>query len=362
MSGVEVRELRADEHAAWDRFVDEAGGRAWQTTWWAAPLVPFGVDFCVLARWDGGQITGGALVRLTRVPKIPITMAEVIRGPVGADWSDADLGLLVDAIDVVARRARSLRVTFQAVPDPQVHAALERILRARRGAVSRHDAPSDAIIPLTGRTVDEVVAAFHKSPRRDLRVANASTVEVRELATGPELELAYGCFAASSGRQGYLELRPAAALLPMMAHAAATGDGVTLGAFDGDDILAAVFVTLVGAEAEYLYGGFRSETIDGAKVYPNLALQQEGLRRSIAKGLDGYCLGLVGGTTKSKGVDAFKVRLGAEVIPLAERLVWTVHPRTASLFDAVRRSSWGKQVVGRVRAAVTARGQRRADA
>ncbi|MCB1040848.1 MAG: GNAT family N-acetyltransferase [Acidimicrobiales bacterium] len=358
MSDVEVRELRDDEHAAWDREVDAWDGRPVQTTWWAAPLARYGIGHRVIGRFERGELTGGVLVRVVRMPGLPVTMLDALRGPLGADWTDEQVRSLVDQVQRLVEEQRSVQVTFQAVPDPVLHSRLRAELARRRGGVTTYALPAEAIIDLRGRTLDDVVADFGRTPKRHLRVATRSAIEVRDLTAADELDQAYDCFAASAERQGFVELRPRDALVPMLRHGADTGAGLTLGAMADGEVVAATFVTMVGPIAEYLYGGYRTDTVGGAKVHPSLAVHAEGIARAIAAGKAGYSLGLVGATASSAGVDRFKRGVGAVEVPTSEAITWTVRPWAARLLTAMRTTSWGKRVVKRVRRAAVRRGAR----
>jgi lipid II:glycine glycyltransferase (peptidoglycan interpeptide bridge formation enzyme) len=111
-------------------------------------------------------------------------------------------------------------------------------------------------------------------------------------------------------------------------------------------MVAATFVSYVGHEAEYVYGGFH---LDAAPLHPNHVLHHRGIEEAIARGKRGYDLGMLGGTERSAGVDAFKRSFGAEAVSLHDTLHWELRPHLARAMAAVRSQTWGKRAVNALR-------------
>jgi lipid II:glycine glycyltransferase (peptidoglycan interpeptide bridge formation enzyme) len=133
------------------------------------------------------------------------------------------------------------------------------------------------------------------------------------------------------------------------------GVGAVFGAFDEGRVVAAIFVSYVGDEAEYVYGGFLAEA---AKSFPNHVLQHAAIERGIELGMETYNLGNLRGGSQPSGVDAFKRSVGGVPRPRPESIEWMLRPVAGAILERAKTSSRGRDLLRRARAAVVSRATR----
>jgi GNAT acetyltransferase-like protein len=320
------------ERQAWDDLAarSEVGHRH-QCQWWMDPLERYGIRTSVLGCWQGDRLVGGALFRSFGVPFTGATISECLDGPIWreweCDWADAFVGGLAE----LSRTANSLAVMIRDCPNETVHRDLVGALRRAGHDVELSRGPADAILPLQGRTLEQIRAGFSHGTRSRIKKGQKG-VSIRRLTRSDELAQAYEAWIATARRKGFTDVRPWLGLEPVLRHCIDQGLGWVLGSFVDGGLLAAAFVTQVGRTATWVYGGY----MDGAeKLNPTHVLQYEAIRDSLERGLERYNFGylLAEFQPGARGVDEFKLGFGAEPKRHWDTITWKRRPL---LYDSVR--------------------------
>jgi Acetyltransferase (GNAT) domain len=317
-----------DQRRQWDRFVRGApAGSLNQCFWWADPLEQHGVTARGIACWDGEVQVGGAMLRSLPVPLAGGTITECLQGPLFVDWRPEWAAPVLAGIEEIARRSRSIGVSLQACPRRDVAEDLASAMRRAGMKLTRAPGGREAILALAGRSLDDVIAGFHKGTRRAIKKGQQGPVEVRRVAGTDELRRAHGTWLATAARKGFASVRPWETAEPMLRHSIDAGLGAVLAGFVGEELLAAVFVTYIGTAASYIYGGFAD---DAERHRPNHVLHLEAIKVALAGGYATYNLG----TLSIDGVDQFKLGFGAVPVPRTDTVVWE---RRAALYGVMQR-------------------------
>lgn len=334
----------------WDEFAQGPHGRLGQTTWWAEPMRPLGMDFDVVTCRRDGQIVGGSLIRWASPKPLPFSRGTCLGGPVFSSWSPSMAAPFLDAVKGATRRRRSIEVVFIDVPDHEIEDDLIAELRRRGapfGTLSNH---LHAVVDLQGRTLDDVMKGMRDRARYSIKRGRRS-LRFETLTEDVSLVAAYQAFQATAARKGFA-MRPPSAGIPVLREAIDRDVGAVIGAMDGDDIVAAAFITFIGDEAVYEYGGFLDSAM---KLYPNHALQAEAIAMAIDRGLSGYNMGALSVKDEDAGVNEFKTGFGATPRPRTPRLQWATMPTAGRVMDRLTRSRRGQDLLRTIRRSVAAR-------
>ena len=200
--------------------------------------------------------------------------------------------------------------------------------------------PADAVLPLKGRTLDQIRSGFNHGTRQRIKKGLAGPLSVRRLTADEDIFKAYGAWMATANRKSFTDVRPWIGLQPVLRYCIHNRLGSVLGSFLDEKLLAAAFVVHVGKSAAWVYGGY----VDGAEKYsPTQVLQFEAIRESLEKGMDTYNFGnlIADGQPAGRGVDEFKLGFGAVPQRHLDTIIWKRKPWLYAAVQRVRRGSIG---------------------
>jgi hypothetical protein len=301
------------------------------------PLERYGIRSGVLGCWMGDRLLGGALFRAYDVPFTRATVSECLDGPIFLEWEESWAGELVAGIAELARNANSMAVIIKDCPREDVHRHMLAALRRGGHEILLRPGPADAVLPLEGRTIDQIRSGFNHGTRSRIRKGQKE-VTIRRLSRPEELAQAYAAWIATASRKAFSDVRPWLGLESVLRHCIDHGLGSVLGSFAGEKLLAAAFVTHVGRTASWVYGGY----MDGAEKHnPTHVLQYEAIRDSLERGLVGYNFGnlLAEYQPTARGVDDFKLGFGAVPHRHLDTITWKRKPL---LYGCVQRLRGGR--------------------
>jgi hypothetical protein len=298
---------------------------------------------------------GGVLFRSYTVPLGLVTVTECLDGPVFLEWDDGWGEAFVAALADLARSMGSTTVHIQNCPRGEIQQSIAAALERAGHKTILKPAAADAVLPLRGRTLDEIWKGFNHGTRRRIKKGR-SRLAVRRLTEPGELAQAYAAWIATARRKSFSEVRPWASLEPVVRHCLDQGLGSVHGSFLDHKLLAAVFITHIGDTAFYVYGGY----VDGAeKQSPTHVLQDEAIRESVEKGLVGYNFGSLLGPSQpeARGVDEFKLGFGAVPRPHQDTLIWVRKPVLHASVERLRGGWLGRNLEARLRKVLIRRGE-----
>lgn len=274
--------------------------------------------------WNGGdgspQAAASVLVR--RLPRLPVGVAYVPKGPV-LDWSD--MGLAEEVLAAVEKEARRSGAIFVKIdPDVPVDSgtgqALTGMLR-RRGWVESAEQiqfRNTALLDL-GRGEEVLLAGMKPKWRYNIRLAERRGVQVRE-GTTEDLLGFYDMVQETGARDGFL-VRPFSyyehtwRTFMEPADDAAPSAHLLLAEVEGVAV-AGLMVFCFGATAWYLYGASSDHQ---RQLMPNHLLQWEAMRLALARGCEVYDLwgapDVLQESDPMWGVWRFKEGFGARFAP-----------------------------------------------
>jgi hypothetical protein len=347
------------EREQWDALAGRSPvGHRHQCRWWMDPLQPYGFEVRVLACWVGERLVGGALFRSYSIPMARVTMTECLDGPIFLDWDSAWADEFIVAIIGMADDVGSLAVTIKDCPHAEVHRNILAALDRRGLTLETAPAPADAILPLAGRSLEQIRQGFNHGTRRRLKKAERGGLQVRRLVRSEDLFQAYQAWIATATRKSFTDVRPWAGLEPVLRHSIDNRHGSVLASFIDDRLLAAAFIAHVGTTAAYVYGGYR----DGAEKHsPNHILQYEAIRESMELGLSTYNFGnlISEGQPAARGVDDFKLGFGAEPRRHLDTITWKRKPLLHAAIERMRQASIGRELENLLRDKLIRRGNAR---
>jgi lipid II:glycine glycyltransferase (peptidoglycan interpeptide bridge formation enzyme) len=273
---------------------------------------------------EDGQPVAAASVLQRRMPRMPVSLLYVPKGPI-LDWTDAALAeqVLADLEDVARRRrALCIKVDPDAYypehapafsPRPACAAALAGLLADRGWQRSGEQIQfCNTVLLDLGPSEDELLAGMKQKSRYNTRLAARRGVTVRQ-GTAADLDTFYALYAETSERDGFL-IRPddyyrdawTTFLEENLAH-------ILLAEVEGEAI-AGLILFAFGDTAWYMYG---ASSAQHRKRMPNNLLQWEAIRQAKAAGCTLYDLwGAPDPLDESDpmwGVVRFKLGLGGEL-------------------------------------------------
>ncbi len=329
-----------------------------QCFWWASPLRAYGLSPNVVAAWSDQGFLGGILFRSTKVPILPLRIAEALDGPVFEGWQTSYATGYAGAIARFASRSRALAVIIRDCPDPVIHADLVAAFRGMQGDVTLSRGVTNAVLDLEGQTSETLWAGFSHDARKNIKKGRAQAVEITQLADSNGLRAAYDAWMATARRKEFESVRPWAALEPVLRHSVSSGAGVVFGALVGGKVIASIFVSYVGHTAEYVYGGH----LDGAERYASTRLLQvAALEEAIARGIPAYSFGGLPASTDplKSGIDHFKLSFGAAPRQALDTITWRRHPFLYEGLRRVRANPVGTRIEQAIRRRVVERAPNR---
>ncbi len=344
-----------EEREQWNALAEASpAGHRHQCLWWMEPLQRYGFRVSALGCWKGDRLVGGALFRSYAVPLGFVTVTECLDGPAFLDWDDGWADGFVVAMADLGRATGSTTVSIQDCPRGDIQQSIAAALERAGHKTILKPTASDAVLPLGGRTMEEIWNGFNHGTRRRIKKGR-SRLAVRRLTEPEELAQAYRAWTATARRKSFSDVRPWESLQPVVRHCLDQGLGSVLGSFLDQQLLAAVFITHIGDTAYYVYGGY----VDGAeKQSPTHVLQDEAIRESLEKGLTAYNFGNLLGPTQpeARGVDDFKLGFGAVPQPHQGTLIWVRKPVLHASVERLRRGWLGRTLEERLRQVLIRRG------
>jgi hypothetical protein len=348
---IQPREQDAWEHLATKSVV----AHRHQCFWWMAPLERYGFEVSAIGCWRGDQLLGGALFRSYPVPLTRTTVTECLDGPLFIEWESAWANEMVLAIERLASRVRSMAVIIRDCPRADVHRDLCGAFSGMNCRMILTPGSADAVLPLAGRSLEEIRKGFNHGTRGRVRKALSGSLQVRHLTAPEELKAAYSAWMATATRKSFTDVRPWRALEPVLHHCIINRLGFVLGTFIDDRLLAASLVVHVGNSASYVYGGY----VDGAEKYsPTHVLQFEGIRESLERRLEAYNFGMLISEVapEGRGVDEFKLGFGALPQRHLDTILWKRRPLLYDALERLRKARAGSRLEGYVKQLLVRRG------
>jgi lipid II:glycine glycyltransferase (peptidoglycan interpeptide bridge formation enzyme) len=280
---------------------------------------------------EGGKTVAAASVLERRVPRLPMSILYVPKGP-ALDWADASrLGSVLGELEHLARRRGALFLKI----DPDIYYPDDVPTFSSRPALAPHVSallgergwrPSDDQIQFRNTvlldldyTEDELLAAMKQKTRYNVRLARRRGVTVRK-GDASDLDTLYRLYAETSERDGFL-IRPQSYYLDVWGsflqegepeNALAAADPL-LADVEGDTVAGLVLFRF-GPTAWYMYGASSDRH---RRHMPNQLLQWEAIRRAREAGCTTYDLWGAPDTLDESdpmwGVVRFKLGLGGQL-------------------------------------------------
>ena len=304
---------------------------------------------------------GGALFRSYTVPLSRITVSECLDGPIFLDWERHWAQEFVAGIAKLAQAVDSTVLTIQDCPHAEVHGNVVAALRRGGGKTTLKPGMAEAVLPLAGRTMDQIWKGFNRGTRQRIKKANSGRLQIRRLTRPEDLAQAYGAWIATASRKSFSDVRPWVSLEPVVQHCVENQMGSVIASFLDEKLLAAAFVTHIGGTASWVYGGY----VDGAQKHsPTHVLQHEAIRESLEKGLARYNFGGLLSDTQplARGVDEFKLGFGAIPRPQVDTIVWERKPVLYASVEWLRKGWVGRNLEAGLRRVLIRRGEKLAAA
>jgi hypothetical protein len=316
-----------------------------QCSWWASPLAAYGVPSVALGCWRNGTLVGGALFRSYSVPMTGMSISECVDGPIFLEWERGWAQEFVAGVGRLARTLGSMAVVIKGCPRRDVQADLQDAFRRAGLRVTLGGAQADAVLPLAGRTLDEIRRGFNHGTKWRVNKGRRSGLVIRRLTTDEELEQAHAAWLATAARKGFEEVRPWATIQPVLRHCVDHGLGSVLASIHDGRLVAAAFVTHLGQTGVWVYGGY----LDGAEpLNPTHVLQYEAMQECLSRGMARYNFGslISYGAPTTSGVDEFKLGFGAAPVEHPEMLTWERRPGLYRCVEGLRRRRLGRHLEG----------------
>jgi len=335
-----------EERDAWRTLSEDASiGSMHQCLWWAEPLRRYRVTSHALGVWRSGRLVGGCLFRSMRVPYVNTTVLQSLDGPIFLEWQRSWADAFTAALEDLARSLNAIEIGMMGCRSADhvgVHADLVSALRAKGNKVVLSQSTSKAVIPLERRTAEDVWRGMRKMAQTSVKKGLKRT-QVRSLIDDGDLRKAHDAWLATARRKGFSDVRPWIALQPVLRHSVDAGKGAVLASFDGNALLAAIFVSYVGRVALYVYGGY----LDGCeRFYPNHVLHHEAIAECLRRGVKAYSLGNLSAQypEKPSGADQFKLTLGAVPTLEPDAISWKRRPLLCDVVDWLRGTRGGRRI------------------
>ena len=343
------------ERDQWNALAESrSAGHRHQCLWWMEPLQSYGFRIDVLGCWQGDRLIGGALFRTYSLPLSPIRITECLNGPIFLEWQDDWGDAFVSAVADLAERLESTIVRFEECAPLNLHRSIVAAFQGGGLRTRLQPATPDAVLPLEGRSLDQICQGFNHGIRQRIRKARTGGITIRRLQKPEDLTQAYRAWVETASRKSFSEIRPYGSLEPVMLHSLTRGLGSVLASYRDEKLLAAIFVSHVGGSSFYVYGGF----LDGAqRESPTHLLHDEAIRESVAKGMTHYNFGslLSAILPEARGVDEFKLGFGAEPRPHLETIVWERRPLLYASIERIRSGWLGRSLEAGLRRALVRR-------
>jgi peptidoglycan pentaglycine glycine transferase (the first glycine) len=320
-----MRTLEVAEAQTWDRAVRSLPDPHILQSWaWGEFKARHGWRATRLLFQDGERIVAAASVLQREVPRLPVSILYVPKGP-ALDWRDAGLAERILAeLESLARRRRALFLKID--PDiyypgdapafssrPACAPEVAHLLASRgwRFSADQIQFRNTLLLDLT-RPEDELLAAMKQKTRYNVRLAARRGMIIHQ-GTVADLDAVYRLYAETARRDGFV-IRPFAYYRDAWGSFLEEGLAHLLLAGVEGETVAALIVFTFGPTAWYMYGASSDRH---RKHMPNYLLQWEAILRAKAAGCTLYDLwGAPDHLDESDpmwGVVRFKLGLGGQL-------------------------------------------------
>jgi vancomycin resistance protein VanK len=346
MPPLTVRTIETAEHAAF--IAARSSASFLQTPAWAKVKSEWRAESIGWSR--DGQLVGVALILYRQLPRLKRYLAYVPEGPV-IDWADDDLSAWLEPMaahaksrgafgirmgpPVITRRWSAAQIKDGIADEATLRlTAVPPLERSREGAAvisqlhelgwrpqaveggfAAGQPQHNFVIPLAGRTEEDVLKGMNQQWRRNIKKAAKEGVVV-EKGTRSDLKLFHDLYLHTAERDHFTP-RGLAYFETMYDALSAEAPGritLWLARHEGD-LVASTIAIRVGTHAWYSYGASSTEK---REVRGSNAVQWEMIRDALANGAEVYDLRGITETLDSSdphvGLIQFKVGTGGEAV------------------------------------------------
>jgi len=341
--------VEVNDPQAWDdALLNLPTSHVLQSWSWGEFKAAYGWTATRLLFTEGGQIRAAAQVLRRQLPRLPLAVMYVPKGP-ALDYADLSLLETVLArLEAVARRGRAIFVKIDPdvclADDDESHPVVAALTqRGWRHSAEQIQFPNTVLVDLA-RDEDAILAAMKSKTRYNIRLAARRGVRVR-LGSMDDLPLFYRLYNETSQRDGFL-IRPYAYYQDAWGRFLKAGRAQLFLAEHEGETLAGLILFIFGKTAWYMYGASSGRQ---RKLMPNHLLQWEAMRWARAQGCTVYDMwgapDVLDESDPMWGVYRFKAgfggqftrRIGAYDYPTWRPLYWAYTVVMPRYLDFLRR-------------------------
>jgi lipid II:glycine glycyltransferase (peptidoglycan interpeptide bridge formation enzyme) len=286
------RPVRSSQRELWNTFVaHHANGHFLQCWEWGELKAGAGWHPLRLALWDGMKIVAGAQVLCKTVPGVPLWLghhAYIPRGPV-VDWSQDELCALFFAqLHLYLRQHGALALWVE--PDAEEGTAqgemvLRRLQEAGKRVRSVHPVQPLRTITLDlAPTEEQLLGGMKEKWRYNVRLGLRKGVTIRDASSLEDVRAWYNLL-QTTGERDQFGIHDLAYYQKIWTLCVPRGTLRLLLAEHDGQLLAGIFVAVLGQQVLYLYGASSNER---RQLMPNYVLQWEAMRWAKAQGAQMY--------------------------------------------------------------------------
>lgn len=272
------------DRALWDEYVDRFQGHPQQLWGWGETKGMHGWSVDRILVNDAGKTVGCAQLLIRKLPLPFRALVYIPRGPMCS--ADQAAAVLEELAGYASTRHGGVALSIE--PDWDAESPFADAVAAAGFKASTNTVliPRTLILDLS-RSDDELMAEMSKSTRANIRKAMRSDVDFRKVKTAAELEQVLDIYHETAARAGF-GIHEDQYYRDIFAN---MGDGSPIiGAFDGEQLLAFVWLARSGATAFELYGGVSAEGQKqrvnyGVKWAALQAMREDGCKRYDFNGL-----------------------------------------------------------------------------
>jgi len=344
---IEINEVKDPQ--AWDgALLNLPANHVLQSWTWGEFKAAYGWTATRLLFTEGGQVRAAAQVLRRQLPRLPLAVMYVPKGP-ALDYADlALLEIVLTHLETVARRGRAIFIKIDPdvclVDDDEPHPVVAVL--ARRGwrrSAEQIQFPNTVLVDLTGNE-DTILEAMKSKTRYNVRLAARRGVTVH-LGSVDDLPPFYQLYNETSQRDGFL-IRPYAYYQDAWGRFLEAGRARLFLAEHEGEMLAGLILFVFGKTAWYMYGASSDQK---RELMPNHLLQWEAMRWARAQGCTVYDMwgapDVLDESDPLWGVYRFKAgfggqftrRIGAYDYPARQLLYWAYTVLMPRYLDFLRR-------------------------
>lgn len=283
-----------DQKNSWERLEIEAFLQTHPNGWFTqSPQWPSVKQDCaaeiVYTRAESGAVNAAAVVLFRHVPLLRRPFLYAPRGPV-VSWEDK--GAVNQILDEIGRAA-CLRKAYKILIDPFIMADDVDLIQFLQGRGYRLEQASEEdgrqsgyayILPLAGKSVEEIFQSFHSKWRYNIRLAAKKNV-VCKVCGAEGVEDFYPLWAETGKRDGF-PIRGKAYLINLM-ETLGEHCRLYLCYLDGEPLSGALAIQYAG-KTSYVFGASSEQH---REAMPNYLVQMEMIRWAVESGCSLYDFG-----------------------------------------------------------------------